>query len=76
MGDRFFVVPSSGHFGDRSVVVSSHRTLDAAQRACKAGFEVRVGGKRKGDAWLRSATRVYSKVNFESFPVASIMPRG
>ena len=75
MGDRFFVVPSSGHFGDRSVVVSSHCTLEAAHRACKAGFEVRVGGKRKGEAWLRSATRVYSKVNFETFSVDPAMPR-
>jgi len=75
MGDRFFVVPSTGHFGDRSVVASSHRSIEAAQKACKAGFEVRVGNKVKGEAWFRSATRIYSKVNFESFPVDSIMPR-
>jgi len=75
MGDRCFVVPAAGHFGDRSVVVSSHRSLEAAQRACRVGFEVRVGNKVKGEAWFRSATRIYSKVNFESFPVASIMPR-
>ena len=57
MGDRFFVVPAAGHFGDRSVVASSHRTLEAAQKACREGFEVRVGNKIKGEAWFRSAIR-------------------
>jgi hypothetical protein len=55
----YFVVPSPGHYGDRATVVSSHRTAGAAQRAAGAGYEVRVGAKRRGDTWLRAYCATY-----------------
>jgi hypothetical protein len=55
----YFVVPKPGHYGDRAAVVSSHRTATAAKRAAGAGYEVRVGAKRRGDVWLRAHCDTY-----------------
>lgn len=55
----YFVVPAPGHYGDRSRVLSSHRTAKAARRAAGAGYVVRQGALRKGAEWLRSSEQHY-----------------
>lgn len=60
METSFFVVPAPGHYGDRATVLSSHRTLAAANRAAGPGYVVRCGSLKKGDEWLRSSESIYS----------------
>ena len=72
MSTSYFVVPAPGHYGSRTTVLSSHRTLAAAMRAARAGhsqsklglgwwrpYVVRVGSLRRGDEWLRSSEAIY-----------------
>ena len=62
---RYFLVPAPGYYGDRSRVLSSHASLAAARRAqrrCGPSAVVRVGHKRRGDEWLRSAEAHYPVV--------------
>lgn len=54
-----FVVPAPGHYGDRTRVVSAHRSLAAAKRAATQGFVARVGELTKGAEFLRSAESLY-----------------
>lgn len=68
----YFLVAAPGHYGDRSTVLSSHRTLAAAIRAARAAhaasklgvrtvrrYVVRCGNLRRGDEWLRSSEAIY-----------------
>lgn len=51
--------------GDRASVLSSHRTLEAARKAVRrmgSGYVIREGGKRAGDAWLRTWESMYPVV--------------
>ena len=57
----FVVVPAPGHYGDRTRVLSSHRTLRAALRAAGPGYVVRRSTASKGSEWLR----VYDQVCLE-----------
>ncbi len=52
---KYIVVPAPGHYGDRAVVLSSHRTAKAALRAAGkwSGLCVRESSLVKGDAFLR-----------------------
>jgi hypothetical protein len=57
---RYFVVSAPGHYGDRSRVWSSHRTLKAAKKAASGGgLCVRKGSLTKGDEWLRVYEETY-----------------
>ena len=56
---EYFVVPAPGHYGDRSRVLSSHRTLQAARKAAGSGYVVREGGKTKGDEWMQADEQHY-----------------
>jgi len=56
---RFFVVPAPGHYGDRARVLSSHATMEAANRAAGIGYVIRVGSLRKGAEWLRVFEETY-----------------
>lgn len=50
----FIVVPAPGHYGDRTMVLSSHRTLAAAKRAASGkNWAVYEGYEKKGAEWLR-----------------------
>jgi hypothetical protein len=49
----YIVVPAPGHYGDRTRVMSSHRTLRAALRAAGPGYVVRASSASKGDTFLR-----------------------
>ncbi|HEX6991911.1 MAG TPA: hypothetical protein VF151_08490 [Gemmatimonadales bacterium] len=50
----YIVVPAPGYYGDRTRVISSHRTLDAALKAARGkGWAVYEGNETKGDEWLR-----------------------
>ena len=55
----YFVVVAPGHYGDSTLVYSSHRTLAAARRACGDTCVVREGAKRKGERFLRSSEEIY-----------------
>lgn len=55
----YFVVAAPGHYGDRTRVISSHRSLVAAKRNATAGFVVREGSLTKGDEFLRSSESIY-----------------
>lgn len=55
----YFVVAAPGHYGDRTRVVSSHRSLAAAKKSATAGYVVREGAKAKGDEFTRAAEAVY-----------------
>lgn len=59
LATSYFLVAAPGHYGDRSTVFSSHRTLAAARRAAGRGYVVRIGGLRRGDEWLRSSEAIY-----------------
>lgn len=59
MPTTYFVVPKPGHYGDRTRVVSSHRTYEAARRAATRGYEVREGSLEKGDTFHSTDTLVY-----------------
>ena len=59
MSTIYFVTPAPGHYGDRTTVLSSHRTLAAAMRAARAAYVVRVGNLRRGDEWFRSMEHYY-----------------
>ena len=61
---HYFVVPAPGHYGDRTRVISGHRTLEAARRAARRAFAacVREGAKRKGDTFFRASEGVYPVV--------------
>ena len=61
---HYFVVPAPGHYGDRTRVISGHRTLEAARRAARRAFAacVREGAKRKGDLFLRVSEQIYPRV--------------
>ena len=57
--NNFFIVPAPGHYGDSARVYSSHKTLDAAKKACGRGCVVRVGEMRKGAKWLRAYEEIH-----------------
>ena len=50
---NYIVVPAPGHYGDRTVVLSSHRTLAAAKRNAGRGYVVRESSMVKGNTFLR-----------------------
>jgi hypothetical protein len=52
---HYFITSAPGYYGDRSVVVSSHKTLRSAQAAAAAakGLAIYAGDKRRGEEWLR-----------------------
>jgi hypothetical protein len=60
---RFFVVAAPGHYGNKTVVMSSHKTIDAARKAAKSTphvwYVVRRGHLRSGWIMLRAAESVY-----------------
>ena len=61
----YFIVPACGWYGDTSIVVSSHRALEAARRAVRplrGRCVIRRGTKRAGDVWLRSYESIYPEV--------------
>ena len=58
----FVVVPAPGHYGDRTVVLSSHRTARAALRAAGPGYVVRPSTASKGSEWLRCYDQVCPEV--------------
>ena len=52
---EYCVIPAEGHYGDRAMVVSTHRTLAAAECAATGNWQVvRCFGERKGDEIYRS----------------------
>lgn len=59
MSNNFVVVPAPGHYGDRTTVISSHSTAEAARKAAATASGsvfravAREATKRKGDEWLR-----------------------
>ena len=55
----YFVVAAPGHYGDRTRVVSSHRTLTGAKKNATAGYVVREGEVAKGAEFTRSDEQVY-----------------
>lgn len=69
---RYFVAPAPGCYGDRTDVLSSHRTLRAARRAAgrpitvpgggRFWYAVRRGELRKGQALFRVDESVYPVV--------------
>ena len=63
MATMYFVVPAPGHYGDRTRVVSSHRTLAAAEKAATSGYVARIGALRKGSQFLRSDEAVYPEAS-------------
>ena len=62
MKTSYFIVPASGYFDGCAVVLSSHRTLAAAQRALRrlgGAWEIRVGAKVRGELWFAHSARSY-----------------
>lgn len=57
----YFIVDAPGHYGDRSRVYSSHRSLAAAikARGTDSTVVVRKGALRKGSTWLRASEAIY-----------------
>lgn len=57
---RYFIVSAPGHYGDSTLVFSSHGSLAAARRAASGGaLVVREGALAKGDRLYRSAEGIY-----------------
>ena len=59
---RWFIVPNSGHYGDRTVVFSSHKNYDTAARRLASlpwGYTLRQGQKKKGEVFLRAYESIY-----------------
>lgn len=52
---HYIVVPAPGHYGDRTRVLSSHVTAEAALRAARrrGACAVYEDGASKGSEWLR-----------------------
>jgi hypothetical protein len=51
---RYIVVPAPGHYGDRTRVLSSHRTVASARKAASGkGWAIYEGHETKGAEWLR-----------------------
>lgn len=57
---NFFVVAAPGFYGDKTRVVSSHATIDAAKKAARGNYVVRLGGLKKGNTFFRSSEQIYS----------------
>ena len=55
----YFVVPAPGHYGDKTTVISSHKSASAAKRAATKGYVARIGSKKKGDEFTRAAESIY-----------------
>lgn len=67
----YFVAPAPGCYGDRTTVLSSHHTLEAARRAAGRGVTVPGGGRfwnavRKGH--LRKGDTLY-RVDEPQYPI-------
>ncbi len=54
-----FVVAAPGHYGDRTPVISAHRTLAAARKAATRGYVVREGSLSKGVEFTRASESIY-----------------
>lgn len=68
MTTRYIVVPAPGYYGDRTVVISSHSTLQAALRAAGGkGWAVYEGNEKRGYEWLR----VYEQFRFRIRPATA-----
>lgn len=59
---RYFITPAPGYYGDKTVVFSSHATLEAARKAAKKGAAIWKGDKRKGSEWLRVYEQHFERV--------------
>jgi hypothetical protein len=55
----YFITPAPGHYGDASLVISSHRSFRSAAKAASAGYVIRRGALTKGARWFRSSESVY-----------------
>lgn len=62
LAEHYFITAAPGYYGDRSVVFSSHKTLDAALRAAGKGHAIWRGHKQKGDIWLRVYEQHFERV--------------
>jgi len=58
----YIVVPAPGHYGDRTRVMSSHRTVKAALRNAGPGYVVRACAASKGSEWLRCYDQIFPEV--------------
>jgi hypothetical protein len=49
---RYIVTPAPGWYGDKTRVLSSHTSLQAALQAAGGHYAVYIGNERKGALWL------------------------
>ena len=60
---KYFLVAAPGYYGDRTRVISSHRTLDAARRAARGkNAAIYAGEQKRGSEWLRVYEQFHSAI--------------
>ena len=60
---KYFLVAAPGYYGDRTRVISSHRTLDAARRAARGlNAAIYAGEQKRGSECLRVYEQFHSAI--------------